>query len=352
VKRLPGRFRDGRAADPNRLAVLVDAGFLLGDMAGYSTRLEAAFRMPFAADRANSFFESARADAAPTTLGPEDHWAIEYAYEPLDPAREAAELQAIAERSRSEPALAFADDLDAGIGNAAAPALAPRVNRFDLGDDPLAYATHRMALTKELWQRVQARGVPPGDDALRLRRSVLQGLRQAARVPDFAAKYVGGMYIERDIQGTGKQAFRPVDPARQCQAMQWLAREILAVDSFRFRPEFLASLTPEYVDGERAPLSVPQIVAHLHGGVLDRLLDAGTARRLLELPLYLKPEEQRGAITLAEVYGSLQGAVWSELKGGREIDPLRRTLQREHLNRVQAMLTRPTPALQARMQRQ
>jgi hypothetical protein len=50
--------------------------------------------------------------------------------------------------------------------------------------------------------------------------------------------------------------------------------------------------------------------------------------------------KRRGIISLAEVYGSLQDTVWSELRSGREIDPLRRNLQREHLRRVQALLVR------------
>ena len=40
------------------------------------------------------------------------------------------------------------------------------------------------------------------------------------------------------------------------------------------------------------------------------------------------------------MYTSLQGAVWTELKRGGEIDPLRRNLQREHLRRMQTVLTR------------
>ncbi len=283
-----------------------------------------------------------------TTLGAYDYWAIEYAYKPLAAEGEAQALRAIAERSRRDPALAFADDADAGFDGPGALGLDPRVNRFDAGDDPMAYATRRMQLTRELWQRTQERGVQPGDDALRLRRSVLQGLRQAQRVPPIVAKYVGGMYIERDVQGTGLQAFTPVEPALQREALQWLSREVFSVDSFRFRPEFLASLTPDYVEWNRVgPLDVPQLVAGLQGAALDQLLAPGTARRVLELPLYLKDDQRRGAITLAEVYGSVQAAVWSELKSGRSIDPLRRSLQREHLRRVQTMLTRPSAALPA-----
>ena len=55
---------------------------------------------------------------------------------------------------------------------------------------------------------------------------------------------------------------------------------------------------------------------------------------------YLSPAERRLQPGLGEVYGSLQGAIWSELSRGGEIDALRRALQREHLRRLQALLTR------------
>ncbi len=274
-------------------------------------------------------------------LGAYDYWAIEYAYKPLTPGQEAAELKAILEKSRSDPGLAFADDGDAQM------AMDPRINLFDLGDDPLAFAQRRVQLSKELWQRIQERGVRPGDDALRLRRSLLSGLTQMSRMPPNVAKYVGGYYVERDIQGTGKAGFKPVETAVQRRALDFLNREIFATDSFRFKPEFLASLTPDFVEWQRSVVSIPQSVQALQTQVLDSLLAPAVARRLLEQPLYLPEAQRREALSLNEVYSTVQGAVWSELKSGREIDPMRRTLQREHLKRLQAILTRPNPALPA-----
>ena len=276
------------------------------------------------------------------TLGAYDYWAIEYGYKPLDASGETAALRAIAERSRTDPALVFADDGDTITG------LDPLVNTFDLGDDPLIYAQRTLTLSKELWARVQQRKPEAGDDPERSRRSVLAGFRQLGRVPDVAAKYVGGMHTERDLPGGGKPSYRPVEPAQQRAALRFLTTELFSNDSFRFKPEFLSSLTPDYIEFLRAgPLSVPQAVLALQTQALDRLLDAGTARRLLELPNFLPEAQRKGAISLNEVYTTLQGAVWSELKSGKDIDSLRRSLQREHLRRVQGLLTRPAPALPA-----
>ena len=279
-----------------------------------------------------------------TTLGPYDYWAIEYAYKPLEPATETAELTKIAARS-TEPQLAFADDADAD-GNAG---VDPLVNRFDLGDDPLAYFEKRLLLSQELWLRAQERAPQAGDAATRQRRVLASGFRQLGRAAELVGKYVGGMHTVRDLPGTTSRAtYAPVDPAKQRAALQFLAKGLFNADSFRFKPQFLAGLSPDYDEWERAgPVSVPAAVLQMQTVALDKLLSPGTASRLLDLPLYVNGEQARGQISLPEVYTTLQDSIWSELKSGAEIDRLRRNLQREHLKRVQALLTRGSPTLPA-----
>ncbi|HEY9108474.1 MAG TPA: DUF5118 domain-containing protein, partial [Roseateles sp.] len=76
----PSVITSGPAASaehPDRKSVLVDASgfFLAGDIPGYSTRLEAAYRLPYSPDRSNSFIEATRADAQITTLTARVHFA-------------------------------------------------------------------------------------------------------------------------------------------------------------------------------------------------------------------------------------------------------------------------------------
>jgi len=278
----------------------------------------------------------------PSTLGPYDYWAIEYAYKTLPKESEAADLAKIASRS-TEPALAYGDDQEAGGG--VTDGLDPLANRFDLSDDPLAYYKKRLKLSQELWARVQDRKPQAGDDPLRQRRSLLAGFSQLQRAAELVGKYVGGMYAVRDLPGsTSRASFTPVEPAKQREALQFLATGLFSADSFRFRPEFLSTLTLDYNEGNRGgPLSIPAAVASVQLGALDRLLSAGTATRLLDLPSYVAPAKRQGLISLNEVYGTLQNAVWSELKSGAEITRLRRNLQREHLKRLQALLIRSSP---------
>lgn len=283
-----------------------------------------------------------RASLTNTTLGAYDYWAIEYAYKSIPADQEAAELARIAARS-TEPQLAYGDDFDQGVGGPY-DGFDPRTNQRDLGDDPLAYAKKRLKLSQELWERVQARPASVGDDPLRNRRSIAESFRQLGLTATNVSKYVGGLYAERVVPGvTPGPAFKPVDNAQQRDALRFIASGLLSSDSFKFRPEFLVTQTLDYNERDRGlPLSIPDAVAALQGRVLDRLMSPNTARRLIEQGAYLPEAQRKGAVSLSEVYGTLQGAIFSELKTGGEIDRMRRSLQREYLRRLQAQLNRST----------
>jgi hypothetical protein len=280
-----------------------------------------------------------------SAIGAYDYWAIEYAYKPIEPGRESEELARIAARS-TEPALAYADDADAG-GFAGAEGMDPMTNRFDLGDNPLAWYRKRLQLSQELWARVQERQPRLGDDPLRQRRSLMAGFGPLTAVADLAAKYVGGMHAERDLPGTNSRpAFSPVDPAKQREALQFLASGLFSAGSFRFKPELLSSLTVDYNEWDRGgPPDITAATARVQMAALDRLMSAGTARRLLDLPAYVPEAKRKNLISLNEVYETVQRAIWSELSTGAEIDRVRRNLQREHIKRLQTLLTRGSAAM-------
>ena len=204
-----------------------------------------------------------------------------------------------------------------------------------------------MKLSQELWARVQSRQAKPGDDPLRARRSLLAGFAQVSRSSELVGKYVGGMYTTRVMPATSdRPSYRPVEPAKQREALNFLAKGLFSTDSFRFKPEFLTRLSPDYNEWDRGgPVSIPALVSRMQSTALDRLFSPGVAQRLLDLPSYLPEGQRRGIISLNEVYASTQSAVWAELRTGADIDAMRRTLQRDHLRRVQYALTRGAPGL-------
>ena len=275
-----------------------------------------------------------------SVLGPYDYWAIEYAYKPIAPEREKDELARIANRS-SEPLLAFGTDQEAygGVSD-------PGVNIFDLGDDPLAYFQKRLTMSRELWDRVQTRRLKPGESYESLRRSFEFGFAQFARVMPVVVKYVGGVTHLRDHAGTGRATFTPVPVERQRAALKLLTNNLFRADSFKFTPDMVSRLGgDQLVNRLRPDISIGSYVLSLQASALDQLMSDPVAGRLLDSQE--KVEQPKKALALDELYTTVQSAVWSELKTGKDISSMRRNLQREHLKRVATSLLRSSPGARA-----
>ena len=278
-----------------------------------------------------------------STLGPYDYWAIEYAYKPIAPEAEKAELARIASRS-TEPLLAFGTDEDSG------PNLSdPEVNTFDLGGDPLAYFKKRLNLSRELWDRLQTKQLPVGDSYDSLRRSFDYNFGQFARTVPVATKYVGGMVALRDHAGTNRPVFAPVPVARQREALDLITKNLFTADSFKFTPELVSRLTGDSFErSQRRDVSVASNVLSLQTMALDQLMNDGVATRLLDSQE--KVRDPKSVLGLGELYENVQGAIWSELKTGKDIPASRRNLQREHLKRLANTLVKPAPTTPADVQ--
>jgi hypothetical protein len=278
-----------------------------------------------------------------TALGPYDYWAIEYAYRPLAVQDEAAELARIAGRS-AEPLLAFGTDEDASLG------LDPETLQLDLGNDVVAFARKRIAIAQDMLRRQELR-VPRADQGyVVLRRSVLYAVNDVGRAAGMLARQIGGVRTVRDAPGSGRDPLQPVAAAQQREALALITGSLLAADSLQISPALQRRLGPDYLArrdamqaGDAAggtDFSLATQLLEMQRGLLGALMSDAVAVRLLDSAEKAGTGADR-ALTLSELYASLTKAVWSELAGAGEIAPLRRELQREHVNRVAALLLRP-----------
>jgi hypothetical protein len=298
-------------------------------------------------------------------LGAYDYWAIEYAYrEFANPAEEAASLARLAAQGDTDPALAYAADGDASADD-------PLVNRFDQGDDPMAYARRQLLLARELWSRTQARELPAEDTMEVYRRNLTRGLSRVSLASQMLIKYVGGAYTNRATAGANKPLVAPVPAAQQRDALAVVLSEVFASSSFRFEPRFMSRLGVDRRDirsgGRVADFSLAGSVLGIQRSALDALMSDATAQRLADAETKLADQSQ--LLSYAEVQERLRDAVWSELapppksaarQPGKavaegaaaaapptEIDSLRRNLQREHVKRIASGVLRPTSATAA-----
>ncbi|HSV70257.1 MAG TPA: zinc-dependent metalloprotease [Methylibium sp.] len=282
------------------------------------------------------------------TLGPYDYWAIEYGYKPVGAGEEAAELARIAARS-AEPQLAYGTDEDNGLG------IDPETLQFDLGADPVAYARKRFTIARDLLARQEARELKPGGEYAVLRRSVAYALNDLGRASNVLARQIGGVRTLRDAPGSGRDPLQPLPAAVQRAALDVLASGLLAADGILLSPRLQRRLAPDYAERLDALVagdgpvvtdySLAGALLDLQRGVLGQLMSDAVATRLLDSEG--KASSPAEHLPLAELYDRLFRDIWSELRSGQDIAAPRRELQREHVNRLAAVLVRPSPGTRA-----
>ncbi len=308
-------------------------------------------------------------------VGSYDAWAIRYAYTPVyegaggaagaaaaggagategelpstgtpvsDPFAEREALDRIAALS-DDGLRAYGTDEDASFGPFG---VDPLTNRNDLGSDPLRYARDRGRLVADVMPDLEARLVAEGDYWDRLRGGVTALLYEEYSALSHLPKMVGGLYFVRDHRGQpgGRTPFRPVEAERQRAAVETLAERAFAPGAFGVDAELLNRLSPErwfdwsagFTDMVPTDFPVHRQVASLQGFLLSDLLHPERLHRMVDAPARAEGEE---VYTMGELFGTLTGAIWSEVTGSgspREMDSFRRNLQRAHLSQLEDLL--------------
>ncbi len=296
------------------------------------------------------------------TLGPYDRWAIEYGYKPLpggSPEAERAELDKIAGRS-GEPALAFATDEDTE-GNDPD----PFSNRFDLGKDPLEFATLRADLVAEVMPKIADRlaTVDPktGEGGYnRVRQAFGVLLSAHGQAMYFASRLVGGLETSRSHKGddNAPPPFRVISVEQQRDALALLEKRMFAVEPFTFPPALLNQLVAtKWLHWGAKPVSredyaIHEVVLMWQDRILGNLLDPATLSRIRDSELKVAADED--AFTTAELLDRLTKAIMHEVEatGPGDYTPrkpaiasLRRGLQRAYVTRLAGLAMGSAPAL-------
>jgi len=289
-------------------------------------------------------------------LGAYDVWAIEYGYRPLaasSPEGELGELEKIAGRS-GEPALAYATDEDTEWGDPD-----PLSNRFDLGDDLVAFARARAELVAQVMPVVVERmatrdadGSGGGYERVRQAFGVL--LATHGKAMDTAARLIGGLVTSRSHRGdaNARPPFTVVPPAKQREALELLESQLFATKPFTFPPQLYNQLAAsrwshwgtQEVDREDYP--VHEAILMWQDRVLGRLLDPLALARIRDNELKIPADED--AFTMAELLERLSRSIMTEVRttGPGDytprkpaIDTLRRGLQRAYVARLAGIAT-------------
>jgi hypothetical protein len=281
-----------------------------------------------------------------TTVGPYDHWAIEYGYKPLSGGTngEVKELQKIASRS-GDPHLQFATDEDTVISDPD-----PESNVWDLGDDALAYARMRVQVVNEIMETLLDRTSKEGENYTQTRRAFNLLLGQQAQAMSFAARNVGGIHINRSHKGDkgAKPPHEMVDVKKQRAALDLVVAEVFSDKAFNFPKEIYPYLAKSNWRhwGTMSGFSQKDFPLHANiamwqSRIMGQLMSSTVLERIHDTEL--KTPADKDVLTTAELIERLNKAVFAELDTIKEgeftnrkpaISSVRRNLQRDHLRRL------------------
>ena len=276
-------------------------------------------------------------DYAMVDIGPYDFWAIEYGYT-LDEGG----LDKLLQRC-GEPELQFATDEDTSGPD-------PLARRYDFAKDPLDYANEQIKLVKVYRERIVDKFVKEGDSWDKARRGYELTLSLQTRAANMMANWIGGAFVNRDKKGDPGDR-RPVEvvPAEQQRAaLQFVIDQTFYDEAFGLTPELLARMTADpwlgsggFSNSDEATWPVHDRVLGLQASALTWILNPTTLRRVYDNELRLPADED--TLTLPELLDKVGDSVWTELdsdcpedRNNRTpmISSLRRSLQREHMQRL------------------
>lgn len=245
-----------------------------------------------------------RGDWVPSTIGPYDYWAIEYGYS-FDEKR----VKEMAKES-NKPEFQFATDEDTMGPD-------PLVARFDLSADPLEWAQERMDVVRASRERMLDKAVKENESWHLMRRAYETLLGQQLGALRTAARFVGGVHVNRDRRGEdGRDPLVPVEAAKQRAALEFLVANGLRDSAFDLRPEVVRKLSTNKhrhwgALGEfDEAFSLHDRVAQVQAFVMLYMMNPRTLTQVFDNELRKGPDED--ALTLPELFAVAVGEIYSE----------------------------------------
>ncbi len=276
------------------------------------------------------------------TIGPYDYWVIEYGYKEFGvstPDAEKPYLNEIARRN-TEPGLAFETDEYADRFD-------PYVTRFDLGRDPMAYWELSLKDTDDLLRALPSRFPRPNESYYEFTRAFFSTLANYSTAAVQLTRFIGGLQIRRNFRGDPKAQppLQPLDGATQRRALSLLVKYIFSEGAFNLPRNYFDKLAPNPArGGGPIPPDAPvrDFISNIQRATLSRLFAPDTLRRIVNNEF--KQSNSKDTFTLAEMFRTLQDAIWSEASAGKSVSALRRLLQRAHLQQMTDLLVKSSPA--------
>jgi hypothetical protein len=256
-------------------------------------------------------------------FGPYDYFAIEWGYKPLGNTGMSADderpmLDEMAARQVEDHSLRF------GGEDAVAP-FDPSINTNVLGADPVESADYGLRNIDRIAPLLVPATSYRGYGYEWLARLYYELVNQRYRELAAVAKVVGGVEETRYQAARGNIPFTPVSPERQRAAVRFLVARAFTKPETLLDREILGRMSPTGGDNALQGSNAQLLQLLLKPGVFARMVEASAAA----------PKAQ--SYTGLDMLEDLNRGLFSELSAALpEIDPYRRTLQRNYVKILRA----------------
>src|SRR5579883_235106 len=295
-------------------------------------------------------------DYEQTVLGPYDYYAIRYGYAYIPGAKRPEDELPTLRRWASDwtnPSHRFASDEDAqgfGIGHS----VDPRVEMFDLTNDPMAWCGKEVSMWHGVMDAVNARFPWHGCSYDQARRAFMVPLGSYLTCATRPADTIGGEYLSRNAAGDPHEEMplQAVPLSEEQKAWGLLDRWLFSDAAWHFNPAVLTRLTYSelsslnnnqswfYNPPDRHDVPVVEIAAQAQDRALRELFAPLTLTRIDELQTKYPGHH---TMTLVDLFQWAQRSMFGDLTNGHEIQDgvVRRNLQMRFVKQLGTMWTSP-----------
>ena len=209
-----------------------------------------------------------------------------------------------------------------------------------------------MKLAAHLLKTLEKRALEKGQNYAKLRAGFATVLGQLDRAGYLSARYVGGVRIHRDHLGdpNGRDPIVPVKVEKQRAALKFVLETLLDDKIYKFSPALLRRLGGSHwrhwgTRGGGFEVALSDRVFAIQDGTMSTLLSNARLKRVLDTEY--QAGEKDDVLTLAELFSSLVGAVFTEIDKAPKnatnrkphISLMRRNVQRSLLKRLIELTT-------------
>ena len=266
-------------------------------------------------------------------VGPYDKYAVKWGYSPLPAASEKATLEAWAKLQDATPWFRFAND---GGAQGADPAEQSEA----VGDADAVKATGLgiKNLKRVMGFLESATAWKAGDTYDNLEELYGRTVGQWSTELGHVARIIGAEYKQEKRVGQNGPVWRPVEPARQKAALQFLQENAFATPTWLLDDSILRKIE---ANGSLSRVGSAQ------ARVLASVVSNDRMERMLETETLAKSKAD--VYPVADMLSELRGGLWKEIASGSPIDAFRRRLQRTYLEAMASKINPPAQAAAAQL---